>query len=78
MVIDTNRQLPHRSSLRWLYGSWFGISILAANICGALLTLYVLTFLLMKNCDGSLDRENQGMRSMHLLSIIVVFFGSTL
>jgi hypothetical protein len=51
---------------------------LGANICGALLTLYVLTFLLVKNCDGSLDRENQGIRSMHLLSIIVVFFGSTL
>ena len=52
--------------------------ILGANICGAILTLYVLTFLLMKNCDGSLDRQNQSLRSMHLFAIIVVFFGSTL
>lgn len=67
-----------RSHLRWIYNSWSALAILIANICGAILTLYVLTFLLMKNCDGSLDRENQGTRSMHLLAIIVVFFGSTL
>lgn len=42
------------------------------------MTLYVLTLLLVKNCNGSLDREGQGVRSMHLLAIIVVFFGSTL
>lgn len=67
-----------RSHLRWIYNSWFALVILVANICGAILTLYVLTFLLMKNCDGTLDRENQGIRSMHLLAIIVVLFGSTL
>lgn len=67
-----------RHHLRWIYNSWFALVILIANICGAVLTLYVLTFLLMKNCDGSLDRNNQGSRSMHLLAIIVLFFGSTL
>ena len=61
-----------------IYNSWFALAILGANIVGALLTLYVLTFLLLKNCDGSLDSENQGIRSMHLLAIIAVFFGSTL
>lgn len=67
-----------KSRLRWTYSSWFAMLILGANVCGALLTLYVLTFLLMKNCDGSLSRENQTIRSMYLLAIIVMLFGSTL
>ncbi|KAG9508826.1 hypothetical protein GZH46_02669, partial [Fragariocoptes setiger] len=80
--LDTNQStaasLKLRQHMQWIYNSWISLSILIANIVGALITLYVSTFLLMKNCEGTLDKDNQGLRSIHLLAIIVVFFGSTL
>ncbi|XP_074594406.1 uncharacterized protein LOC141849823 [Brevipalpus obovatus] len=65
------------SFFSWLGWAWT-VAIVSVSAIGILVALYTFTYILMKSCEGALKKSNQDLATFHLLSIIIVYFGSVL